>query len=189
MNLKEWAGLIGSIGGGGWWVWSKIIKPRLVEEKRNKEEFRKKQKEFQEKVLYELTYAGNGSIKNAIRRIDRNVNRLTERQKIAMNMQNIAFWISDEKGMCIYASPELCKVMGRSESEIIGDNWSSWLIHEDKERVFEEWMFAVEHKTVFDSVHSYERSDGSTVKVWGLSLPEIVDGEQTGRLGKLEILN
>ena len=103
-----------------------------------------------------------------------------------MNLQGIAYWISNEKGECIYASPGLCKVMGRSESEIKGNNWSGWLVPEDKHRIIEAWTFAIDNKTAFDEVYSFKRSDGSIVKVWAQSFPQVKKNNQLGGiLGKL----
>lgn len=97
-----------------------------------------------------------------------------------MNIQKVAFWESDENGHCTYASPALCKIMGRSESEIMFSNWTSWLHPDDKERVVSSWQVSVREKASFDEQYRFKKADGSWVKVWGFAFPM-----HKGKLGKL----
>ena len=84
------------------------------------------------------------------------IDHLEEKQKFILNSQNVSFWYSDENGECIYASPNLCKVLRLSESEILGNSWSSNLIKEDSERIYTAWERSIDIRTVFDEIYSFK---------------------------------
>lgn len=148
-----------------------------------------------ESMHAEFKFNGGSSIKDAILRLEKGQSEIIfkladieESQKLALNITGTAFWYSDEKGECRYASPGLEKLMNRGSDQILGNMWVSWIVPEDKERVFEAWQFSVENKTVFDEQYTYKRADGLHQKVWGLAFHKTVHGEHSGTLGKLEAI-
>lgn len=189
--IGEVIAAIMAVGSGCWGAWVKVVKPILKSQKEKKEQFNRIVNDLHsdlKSVKYELTYNGGGSIKDAIHRIEGKLIDLSESQKLTLNIQNVPYWLSDNKGECTYASPALCKIMGRSEDEIKGNSWATWLIQEDKERIFESWMFSVENKVPFDEIYTYRKPDGSFVKVWGLAFHKTVNGQHSGTMGKLELI-
>lgn len=185
------AAIITAISGGITGIvaaWIKVINPLRKEAKRKKADLYRMIKSVHDEVKFN----GGSSIKDAIfelkettKRINYRLGEIEENQKIAMNLQGVAFWNSDTDGECVYASPALCKIIGRSESEILGTNWAAWLVYEDKKRVYDAWLFSVKTGSAFDEVYSFEKPDGSVVKVWGLAFHKRIDGEHLGTLGKL----
>lgn len=186
------AEIIATITAGGgmcWGVYVKGIKPTV----RKWKAYEKSKMDMIKGIASELSFNGGGSVKDAIfgltdsvKTINYRLDGIEENQKIAMNLQGIAFWVSDENGECTYASPGLCKVMGRSESEILNSNWMGWLHPEDKQRVVEAWQFSVENKAPFDEIYSYKKSDGYYQKVWGTAFPKAAKSNALGGvLGKL----
>lgn len=174
-----------------WGAWKKVIKPYL--DKRKKE----KQKYFDmvEAIHAELKFNGGSSIKDAVLRLERGQSEILykladieESQKLALNINGTAFWYSNVAGECEYVSPGLENLIHRGSSEMLGNMWVSWIIPEDKERIFEAWQFSVENKTVFDEQYTYKRADGLHQKVWGLAFHKTVHGEHSGTLGKLEAI-
>lgn len=187
----ELIGAVATVGGTAYAGWAKLINPYLRKE-------RKKKNEMLEKINSihgELKFNGGSSLKDAIfdlkdttQKINFRLGAIEENIRVSMNLQGVAFWSSNQDGECVYASPALCKIMGRTESEILGNNWVAWIVAEDKERVFNAWKFSVENKTPFDEIYTYHRSDGTEIKVWGLAFHKIgIDGSHLGTLGKLEI--
>lgn len=182
-------GIIGGAGSIGWGIWKKGIQPVLKKEKKKKEEFYRKMDEMHA----ELKFNGGTTLKDVVFEIKGKVNNIENRmddfdqnQKLAMNLQGIAFWVSDEKGECTYASPGLCKVMGRSESEILGSTWMGWLHPDDKDRIVKAWSFAIENKTPFDEIYTFKKANGKWQKVWGQAFPKIAKNNVFGGiLGKL----
>lgn len=189
MGIAEISGLVSGVGGAGWWVYKQILKPKMAEAKKQKrklEDLIQAVHDKTDRIEAELSFNGGGSIKDAIFRIETRLDELTETQKISLNLQNVSYWISNEKGECTYASPALCKLIGRTEDEIKGNNWAAWLVKEDKERIYDSWMFSVEEKSPFDEIYSFQKDDGTIVKVWGLAFHKQVNGKHSGILGKLE---
>ena len=183
------AGGVATTGTGLVWLWRKVIKPYLDKRNAEKNEWKNKIAE----IHAELKYNGGSSLKDAVFRLENGqkyilteLSDIRESQKLALNINGVAFWYSDKDGGCIYASPGLEKLMGRGEADILGNKWVSWVIPEDKERIFEAWNFSVENRTVFDEQYTYKRADGKHQKVLGLAFHKTVDGVHSGTLGKLE---
>ena len=178
-------------GKGIGWLWNNVIKPRLYKSKLERQEILNKIKD----IHSEVKYNGSTSLKDAILRIENQVytidtklNGIQENQHLAMNLQGIAFWVSNEKGECEYVSTNLCKLLGRNESELLGNAWLAWVVQEDKERIFESWKFSVENKSAFDEYYTFRKSDGKKQKVWGLAFHKKIAGIHSGTMGKLEAL-
>lgn len=180
-------------------IWFKLIKPFLRKRKVKKEEKNIKQNKEKDElskkidfIVSELKVDGNGSMKTAIinlqkitERIEFKITGLEENQKTVLNLQGVAYWISDEQGLCTYASPNLCNLVGRSEQELLGNNWLSWIASEDRERITNAWCFSVENATSFDELYTVKKSDGDFIKVWGAAFPKIGRNVYGGIFGKL----
>lgn len=174
-----------------WGAWKKVIRPYL--EKRKKE--KRKLFDMVEAMHAELKFNGGSSIKDAVLRLEKGQSEILykladieESQKLALNINGTAFWYSDVNGECRYVSPGLEKLIHRGGNEMLGNMWVSWIVPEDKERIFEAWQFSVENKTVFDENYTYKRADGLHQKVWGLAFHKTVHGKHSGTLGKLEAI-
>ena len=191
MDLNEWGKILtvgGSICGGVWWVWTKLLKPYLAKVRVRKANERRMLYE----IHAEMQMDGNGSIKTAIvtmngrlERIEDKVDNIEENQKLSLNLQGISFWVSDANGEYTYVSPALCKLLGRSESEILGSNWTSSIIYEDREKTIKAWEFSVENQTGFDEIYTVRRPDGMYFKVWAVALPKAGKKVFGGTMGKL----
>lgn len=180
--------IAGAIFGGGWWAWSKIINPMIKKSAAKKAEYWKKLDD----IHAEMQMDGNGSIKTAIvnidgrlMRIEDKVDGIEENQKLAMNLQGVCFWVSDNEGEFTYASPALCKMLGRSESEILGTNWVNSIMVEDRDKILKAWNFSIENQTGFDEIYTIKRPDGMYVKVWAVALPKAGKKVFGGTMGKL----
>lgn len=171
------------------WLWKYIIKPFFYRSKMQRKEMLDKINS----IHYELKFNDGGSIKDAIwelksgmEKIDTRLSGIEENQHVSMNLQGIAFWISNDEGECVYASTNLCKLLGRNESELMGSAWLAWIINEDRQRIFDAWEFSVENKSAFDEYYTFKRSDGKKQKVWGLAFHKKINGIHAGTMGKLE---
>lgn len=180
--------MVTAAGGIGTFTWKQIIRPVLRENKAKREE------------MYALVRATHKDINNglkanviglthSVRRIENRIDEIESNRRADMNLQGVAFWESDSNGMVTYVSPSLCKLVGRSEQEIMGANWISCIEEQDKERVFKAWKFSVETRTPFDEYYRYHLEDSGNIYVWGLAFHKIVNGELVGSHGKLEKIN
>lgn len=178
-------------GKGIGWLWKNIIMARITKGKQERRELLEKITAIHEEVKFN----GGGSIKDAIwdlkksiAIVDTKLNGIQENQHVAMNLQGIAFWISSHTGECEYTSTNLCKLLGRNESELLGNAWLAWIIPEDRDRVHDAWIFSVENKSAFDEYYTFKRSDNKKQKVWGLAFHKKIAGVHVGTMGKLEAL-
>ena len=181
MSIEEFgkiAGIVISIStaiyAAGMIAWKKIIKPRLDKAKSER------------LAMMASISAIHLELRTATDRILYEIEDMRETHKITLNAQKVPFWISDKTGSCEYASPELCRIMGHNESEILGLNWIKWLIPEDKQRIREAWEISVKERTAFDEFYTYINSDSTRQKVWGLAFHKTVHGEHAGTIGRLE---
>jgi len=149
ISFTEAAGVVGSAGTGGWWFYQKIYKPYS--------ERRKKDKNAISVMFQEIRDRIESVSSDMLERFD----ALEDNQKLILNIQRRAFFFSGKYGACVYASPELCKVMGHSESEILGYNWVNCIIQDQREYVREAWDNSIEDRTAFDMKYTFKRSDAN----------------------------
>lgn len=183
--------VLDNTGKGIGWLWKNVIKPRIQRGRLERQEMLNKINA----IHNEVKFNGGGSIKDAIWRLENSValvdtklNGIQENQHVAMNLQGIAFWISSSDGACEYASTNLCKLLGRNESELMGNAWLAWVIPEDRERIHEAWLFSVENNHAFDELYTFKKSDGKKQRVWGLAFHKKISGIHAGTMGKLEAM-
>lgn len=195
--------MLSSVGGVCWGLWKYGINPALKKRKKKKQEvYDKEKKEKQDLngkidfLVSEMIVDGNGSMKTAILNLKTTTDKIVVRldsiegnQKIYMDLQGVAFWISNEQGECVHASPGLCKLMGRSEAEIEGNNWMTWVHPEDKERVFEAWEISVKKRSSFDEIYRIKKENGKWIKVWAVAFPQATKSNVFGgKLGKMVMI-
>lgn len=182
------SGGVGLVAAGAG-AWRKIAIPYMRKAKAKKQEYYDKVNEIHQ----ELRFNGGSSlkdvifeVKNKVINIETRLDGIEENQKLAMNLQGISYWISDNDGNFIYASPALCKLMGRSESEILGNNWMAWIHGNDKDRTVEAWNFSVENKSAFDEIFTIRKPGNDWIKVWAVAFPKVSKSNAFGGvLGKL----
>lgn len=128
------------------------------------------------------------SVKESVARIEDTIISLEDGQRMMLNIQKVAFWYSDKDGEMIYASPVLCKLIGHSESEIMGNNWMGVIDSVDRDRIIKAWETSMELVIPFDEIYNIRMSDGHLIKVHALAFHRKVKGEQRGVIGRLEEL-
>lgn len=190
-QIEKVAGILVSFGTIGTGAYMKVIKPWRKKLHDNKMELYN----MVNSIHKELKFNGGGSIKDAIWELKENnkkilarIGHLEESQKIALNLQGQAFWLSNDEGQMTYASPTLCKVLGHGESDLIGNNWVGWIVPDDRERIFDSWNFSVENGTVFDEKYTVKKADGKLQNVIALCFHRKVNNEHSGSIGKIELV-
>ena len=137
---------------------------------------------------------GGGSITDSLKRIEKKFDEvdakfdsIEENNRIFYNMQGISFWISDANGETTYVSPNLCKMIERSESELLGNQWISCLIKNDEHRISSEWKRSIAEQRPFDEVYKFKGQD-EDILVHGLAFhKKSKNGEYKGTIGTLSI--
>ena len=111
---------------------------------------------------------------------------LNEVLKVMLTLQKYAFWFSDKSGKCVYASEGLCRLMGRTESEIENDAWSVWIIEQYRDKVWAEWESFISHDKPFNMKYAYYLgTDGNIINVHGRAFKIKSSGIIIGVLDKI----
>jgi PAS domain S-box-containing protein len=184
--------ILTAIAGGLIASWKKYIAPLFVRKKSKVEKILDVVNNMQK----DFVFNGGSSIKDVIWELKKDqkiilskLGEVEESQKLMLNINRVAFWYSDVDGNCVYASPSLVEIVGRSESEILGHGWLGFIISEDRERIYEAWNFSVENRTIFDETYTFKKSDGKLITVQAIAFHKKIGELYTGSIGKLEILN
>lgn len=158
-------GITVTAGGVFWAMWVNVISPILsnISAKRQDD-----QDKFDQ--MFHLLIGSNGSsVKSRLERIESRQILGEQTSKALMHSLKVGYWKSDKEGRCIDSSRTLCSIIGRSEDEIHGNNWSAWLHPDCKDRIYAAWEFAVKHGTEFNEEYSFVRPDKVVVRVRGVA--------------------
>jgi PAS domain-containing protein len=141
------------------YIYTKYFKPFCLNRKKNKRLIIEQAQiisEMPEKValiLKQLYPNGGGSVidklddmKKQIGTIELKLDNFEDQQKFILNMQGVAFWLSGDIGECVYVSPSTCKLLQRSESELLRFEWVSCLCKNDIKRISEECYASIRVK-------------------------------------------
>lgn len=160
-EILKAAGILGGIA----LTWWKIVPPIVLWFKKIYDK-RQERKQVYKTLLAEVEILRQFREAGAL-----SISELNEVLKAIMVLQNLAFWFSDKDGKCIYASPGLCKMLGRVESDIEQDNWSVWITDQYRDKVWVAWESFMGHDKMFNMKYAFTHGiDGSTVDVLGRAL-------------------
>jgi len=176
--LKEWLSLLAPFGIVGGLLWKVWLKKRYEE---GKDLYLKIQL-----MADEFRPNGGSTLRDAINRIEEKVTVQEQKTVALIKSLPLGTWISDSKGKCIDLNRSLCKITGRTESELKGDNWSNWLHPNCKENVIEEWNRCVTGDLNFEMEYSFVLPNNKTQKVHGVAYQlRDASGKLIGFLGTL----
>lgn len=201
MSAEGTIGIISGAGAAIWGAWIKVIRPEIRKIKARRLERIEDRKKL-DYLVKEMTMDKNGSMKTAVVKIQDDVadmrksfghvmerlDEIDENQKLTMNLQGVRFWVSNPGGEWVYVSPELCKLFGRPESELLGNHWYASIVHEDRRRVIDAIEFSSLHQTGFDEIFTIRKPDGMALKVWAVALPKAGRKIFGGTMGKINPL-
>jgi len=159
--LKDWLGLLAPFFLVFGVIWKMWLKKRYDD---GRELYKKINV-----IAEEFRPNGGSTLRDAINRIEAKVT-IQEQKTIALiKSLPLGTWVSDDKGKCVDVNKSLCKIMGRTESEIKGDNWSNWIHPDERDHIFREWERCVENDLTFDMEYRYIKSDARVQKVHGVA--------------------
>lgn len=176
--LKEWLGLLAPFGIVFSLLWKFWLKKRYEEGRDLYGKIQKMAEEFRPN--------GGSTLRDAINRIEEKVTVNEQKTLAIIKSMPLGSWVSDAKGKMIDLNRSLCKITGRTESELKGDNWSNWVHPSEKEDVFEEWKRCVDNDLNFDMEYKTILSNGKIQKVHSVAYQlRDKDGKLIGFLGTL----
>jgi PAS domain S-box-containing protein len=186
VKLGEWLKLIAPITGGLTLLWKYFLKKKY-------DEFKVAHKNLEQIVTFipiiqkieaELKPNGGSSIRDAINRIESKLTATDQKMMALLKTMPYGMWLSDSNGRCIDMNLALCNITGRSESELIGENWSKWV--KEKTLVYEEWSRCIENEIDFEMEYTFIKPDKTEIRVKGTALQiRGIKGELLGFVGRL----
>lgn len=180
-SLKDWLSLLAPFGVVFGFLWKFWLQKRFADLKDLYDRIKVMSEEFRPN--------GGSTLRDAINRIEGKVTLQEQKTLAIVKSLPIGTWISDSNGKCIDVNRSLCKIMGRTESEIKGDNWSIWIHPTQKEEVFEEWSRCVTNDLNFDMEYKYVLPNGKVQLVHGVAYQlRDKDNKLIGFLGTLVTL-
>ena len=91
---------------------------------------------------------------------------------------------TDSSGNCTYVNDAWLKLSGLVEAEAFGSGWASAIHPDDRDRLFGDWIGAVEQRIGLRSEFRFQHCDGRTCWVEVISEPEIDEhGSLVGYIG------
>jgi len=181
-KLKDWLELVAPLGIGFGFIWRLWLKKRFTQ---LSDLYSKVQK-----ISDEFSPNGGSTLRDAINRIEDKISLQEQKTLAIIKSFPIGTWISDKHGKCVDVNRSLCKIMGRTESEIRGDNWSNWIHPEEKDNVIDEWNRAVHNMMTFDMTYRYILPDGKIQQVHGVAYQLRTEKDELiGFLGTLYAIN
>lgn len=164
-KLGEFLKLFAPITGGVGLLWKYFLKKKYEEFKIAHNNLTKIVEYIPtiENIHAELKPNGGSSIRDAINRIERNLTLQDQKVSALVKSLPMGTWMFDANGKCIDVNIQLCRMVDRTESELLGDNWINQIL--EKEEVRDEWHRAVEGIMDFNMTYTFVLPDKTTKRV------------------------
>ncbi|MFZ5496234.1 MAG: PAS domain S-box protein [Verrucomicrobiota bacterium] len=78
---------------------------------------------------------------------------------------------TDNRGRCLYVNNRWCEIVGRSEEEVLGENWATNVHPQDRKTVLKTWGALLHGAPEATSEYRFVHRDGRTVWVAGSAIP------------------
>lgn len=136
-------------------------------------------------VLAEFKPNGGSSLRDAINRIQNTMVVIDARQWALVAGLKDPMWESDARGGCARANRALLDLTQRNFDELRGSGWENIVCPEDRKRVWEEWIDAVERHRTFECLYCVLDRGGQRFRVQAIAIPfHSASGEVVGYVGR-----
>jgi len=168
------------------WVWYRtfgktvyLLKQHIIEED-----------ETLKRIEKELTTNGGNSIRDILEELRERHFSFEAYLNAQMNVQKIALFRTDASGRVVAHNRYHQRLVGFSFEEIKGDGWVNVLHPDDRTRVHDLWLEAVEENREFSEDIKYVKPSGEAYRVHVDAYREIDrTGKIRGYLGVVTLLN
>lgn len=120
----------------------------------------------------ELTRNGGSSLKDSIDRIEKNVDKVKDRQtainayiRTSFNTNSKPIFECDPRGHLIYMNKAFLEMAQFRESDLLDMGWVNLISPSCRDRVQELWFEAVNDQRNFDEIIEYQKPDGERYAV------------------------
>ena len=108
--------------------------------------------------------------------------QLRERERffqLLAQINPVGIYRTDPEGQCIFVNPRWCEIAGLTEQQALGDGWSTAIMPEDSNKVYEEWMQAIHENRAFSLEYRFKQPEGNIVWVYGQA---VAIHDETGKI-------
>ncbi len=139
-------------------------------------------------AIYLQMYANGGStLRDAVNRIEAGQIMLEATQTAYFLDSMHGVFKTDPQGLITTVNRTLCRWLGRSEHELLGNGWLTCIAENDVHRFTEAWEYAMELGIEFNLTFDLRHADNRTFKIIGKTTPiKAPDGRLLGHLGTIE---
>lgn len=128
-------------------------------------------KEKISKIYTELHPNGGGSIKDTINRIELRLVNVEQKQNVYLLEGPQGIFEADKNGRYITVNRTFCRMVNKTEKELLGMGWMNSINKDDREEVFDAWMTAVQNKMEFIGKFKIINNDDNIVQVNTIAYP------------------
>lgn len=118
-----------------------------------------------EALTAEFQVNGGLSIRDSLNRIEKNISKQDDRQRILLDLTSYAIIELSQQGRLSYANRSFLRWTDRALNEVIGDGWINVVEDSDREWVKREWENAISEKRAFESAFFMKTSSGYKFRV------------------------
>ena len=150
-------GIIGGIATGCGYIYKHIWKPLSAMYKTIYQN-----KEFVDKVMYNLSPNGGNSLVDKVNRIENTLKEIHLHTKLIKHKQQTKLYLDnqpmfecDENGYNVFVNRRWCEITGLDEEEALGYGWINALYPSDRQRVHDEWQRTIKADSQISSEYRF----------------------------------
>ena len=116
-------------------------------------------------ILAEVKPNGGTSMKDALNRLERNVDFVASFQRAQNSRSKKPMVQTDPAGRVIWANGAFVQLVGQPERALLGTGWVNIIAPEERDRTEENWEHIVEEGRELDEIQTYIGPDGKRFRV------------------------
>lgn len=134
-------------------------------------------------IRKELSPNGGLSLKDSVSRIELQL-RLQDQKILALiKIMQEGVWLADNTGKIIDVNRYLCNIYNRTETDLLGNNWTKWIV--EKDAIVEEWKRCRDAEIDFEAEYTITLPSNERIKVHSTAIQlKSVSGLLIGFVGK-----
>lgn len=187
MNWETIAAIVGTVLalGGAFWRW--IGRPVVRTVKANYKSLQEvpvltEKLDGLTKALGEIRSEfrtnGGSSMRDMMERMERNQDNMGQIVKGILMSQAFGSFSMNINGEITDPGRMLCKLLGRTEGELRGNNWLTYVSEDDRDDVRDEWFQAVKDQREFEKGFRFKGGNGNVVHLQIRCYPMLNDKRQ-----------
>lgn len=123
-------------------------------------------------LLMEFRPNGGGSMRDALDRIERNMEFVTGMRRAHQNLSNVAMVETDATGRVVWVNRGFVRLFGVDEASVLGSGWVNTVVADEREWAERTWLHAIQEEREFDETITYvNRENGRCFRARATAAP------------------